>query len=52
MDLTNFELESIYEVLYDEYFYGRELIYQDSADAHAVGTGLAKLEAEIKRRGL
>lgn len=52
MNLTDFELESIYEVLHGEYFYGQELIYQEAAMAVAVGTGLEKIREEIKRRKL
>lgn len=50
MDLTNGELRAIYEVLYDEYFYGRELMYQATEEAENVSTALEKIDAEIKRR--
>lgn len=51
MDLTDEELSAIYSILYDEYFYGRELMYQDTEEAEGVASALPKIENEITRRG-
>ncbi|HEY6021269.1 MAG TPA: hypothetical protein VIY48_15605 [Candidatus Paceibacterota bacterium] len=52
MELTDEELRAIYGVLYDEYFYGRELMYQFTEESENVSTAMGKIDAEIKRRGL
>lgn len=50
MNFTDDELTEMYDILYDQYYYGEELIYQDSDRSRAVSSGLAKIEEERKRR--
>lgn len=50
MEFTEGELTAIFDVLYDQYFYGEELIYQDTDDARNVGTALWKVKDEVKKR--
>lgn len=50
MELTTEELEAIHGVLYDQFYYGQELMYEDNAVSRAVSSALAKIEAERERR--
>lgn len=50
MEFTNEELDAMHTVLYDQYFYGEEYMYQDSDMARAVGTALREITEEIARR--
>lgn len=53
MDLTNAELEAIYDVIYDEAYYGDdEVVYGNGDHAVALRLALAKVEDERKRRKL
>lgn len=53
MHLTNDELEAIYDVIYDEAYYGDdEVVYGNGAHAVALRRALAKVEDERKARGL
>lgn len=52
MELTDEELCATYDILYDEYYFGRELMYQFTEEAGGVRSVLAKIEAEFKRRKL
>lgn len=51
MELTDAELDTVYSILYDEYYYGRELCYDDTEESESASTALAKLTEEAKKRG-
>lgn len=48
--LTDEELEAVHDLLYDEYFYGRELIYQETEEANNISSAMEKIRAELKER--
>jgi hypothetical protein len=48
--LTDEELEAIHDVLYDQYYYGEELIYQETPHSGAVSSALWKVALERKKR--
>lgn len=51
MDLTDEELSDLYDVLYDEAYYGDdEIVYTSQGDV--LRSALRKVEDEIKRRGI
>lgn len=50
MELTDEELDAVYDILYDEYFYGRELSYQNTTESKAVSGAMDKIGAEIEER--
>lgn len=51
MDLTDAELQEVYDVLYDEAYYGDdEIVYTSAGDL--LRSALSKVRDEIKRRGL
>lgn len=50
MELTDDELDAVYGILYDQYHYGQELVYQGAEEAENVRTAMEKIDAEIKRR--
>ena len=51
MNLTDEELEEIFDTLYDEVYYGDdEIVYTSQGDV--LRSALAKVEDEIKRRKL
>lgn len=53
MELTDAELDSVHSVLYEEAYYGDdEVVYGNGPYAVALRTALAKVEDEIKARGL
>lgn len=53
MILTNDELEAIYDVIYNEAYYGDdEVVYGNGAHAVALRRALTKVEDERKRRKL
>lgn len=53
MILTDAELEAVYDVLYDEAYYGDdEVVYGNGPHAVALRLALAKVEDERKARGL
>jgi hypothetical protein len=52
VNLTDEELYAIHNVLYDEYYYGRELMYQATEEAEGVASVLTKIDAEFKKRKL
>lgn len=53
MDLTDSELDSVQSCLYEEVYYGEdEVVYGDGPYAVALRSALAKVDDEIKRRGL
>lgn len=53
MDLTDEELDVVYDILYDEVYYGDdEFVYGDSPEANAARSALEKLNVEGKRRKL
>lgn len=53
MQLTDAELEVIYDIIYDYAYYGPdEIVYGNGAEAVSLRTGLAKVEDERKARGL
>lgn len=53
MKLTDDELGAIYDVIYNETYYGDdEVVYGNGAHAVALRLALVKVEDEAKRRGL
>lgn len=52
MKLTDEELYAIHNILYDEYYYGRELMYQATEEAEGVRSVLAKIDVEFEKRKL
>ena len=53
MELTDSELDSVQSCLYEEVYYGEdEVVYGDGPYAVALRSALAKVDDEIKRRGL
>jgi hypothetical protein len=53
VDLTDSELDSVQSCLYEEVYYGEdEVVYGDGPYAVALRSALAKVDDEIKRRGL
>jgi len=53
MELTDSELDSVQSVLYEEVYYGDDdVVYGDGPYVVALRSALAKVEDEIKRRGI
>ena len=50
MELTDEELYAIHNILHDEYYYGRELMYQHTEEAEGVSSALTTIENEIEKR--